>query len=127
MPSLPWTRGTASSDGTATILASRLELRSRRDTIRFFRAVQEIRRQLRDAKGLIGYSLRARPLSGRYFTLSAWESPEALDAFVQTEPHARNMREIGPMLGDTGFRSWELPASELPPSWTDAQQRLGVA
>ena len=44
-------------------------------TVRFFRAVAAVRKQPAGAEGLMGYSLRALPLSRRYWTLSVWADP----------------------------------------------------
>ena len=51
-------------------MASHLPLKRITATVRFFRAVTAVRKQLATADGLIGYTLRARPLARDYWTLS---------------------------------------------------------
>ncbi len=52
-------------------MASQLPLSRLTSTLRFVRAVGAVRKQLADAAGLIGYTLRARPLARDYWTLSS--------------------------------------------------------
>lgn len=54
------------------VMASHLPLQRITATVRFFRAVSAVRRQLATAEGLIGYTLRAKPLARDYWTLSVW-------------------------------------------------------
>ena len=52
--------------------------------MRFFRAATALRKQLAGAEGLVGYSLRAKPLSRSYWTLSVWNDQTALEQFMRT-------------------------------------------
>jgi len=82
MPALPWSTGkTVDPDHECMIMASRLPLAGFRHLPAFIRATMKIRKQLSTADGLIGYSLDAHPMSKTFWTLSAWESREALEAF----------------------------------------------
>jgi hypothetical protein len=42
--------------------------------VRFFRGVSAVRKQLANADGLVGYTLRAKPLARDYWTLSVWKT-----------------------------------------------------
>ena len=72
MPDLPWTARSEMEPGTGyLVMASHLPLKRITATVRFFRAVFAVRKQLAAADGLIGYTLRAKPLARDYWTLSS--------------------------------------------------------
>ncbi len=59
--------------------------------------------------------------SGRWTTLSAWESDEAVRRFAETEPH----RSIAPRItsfSEVGFdlAKWTAVGRDLPPRWDKA-------
>ena len=125
MPDLPWTARSEMERGrTYLVMASHLPLARITATIRFFRAVAAIRRQLRTADGLVGYTLRARPLSRDYWTLSVWSDEAALQRFMQTAPHVGVMGSLQPFMGPTKFIRWQIAAADGQPNWTDALHRL---
>jgi len=55
-----------------------------------------IQRQLRTSSGLIGYSLRARLASKRFWTLSAWEDAATLQAFVAARNKSGSQKSESP-------------------------------
>ena len=83
-----------------------------------------IRKQLRTAQGLIGYTLWAKPLSKRYWTLSVWESEEALHSFMVDSPHVEVMKDLGPRMEPTKFVQWQARGLTEPPTWDEALARL---
>jgi hypothetical protein len=104
-------------------LLSHLPLRRYTSSFVFLRDVLRIQGQLREARGLIGYSLRARPWSKQYWTLSVWESERALLDFVKAQPHAGVMASLRGRMGETGFVRWRLAGSEPLPTWDAAMAR----
>ena len=67
MPDLPWTsRAEMGPETGYLVMASHLPLQRITATVRFFRAVSAVRKQLATAEGLIGYTLRAKPLARDY-------------------------------------------------------------
>jgi hypothetical protein len=56
--------------------------------VRFFQGVSAVRKQLATADGLVGYTLRAKPLARDYWTLSVWKTTRApgLHAHVPSHP-----------------------------------------
>ena len=79
MPDLPWTAHAEMEPGTGyLVMTSHLPPKRITATVRFFRAVSAVRRQLATADGLIGYPLRAKPLARDYWTLSVWKDDTAL-------------------------------------------------
>ncbi|PYT71647.1 MAG: hypothetical protein DMG39_12405 [Acidobacteria bacterium] len=84
-----------------------------------------IGKQLASAQGLLGYSLLARPLSTRFWTLSAWANEEALRAFVQHPPHQNIMTVLASHMDKTQFARWTVKGFQLPLQWDDALRRFG--
>src|SRR5207253_11096568 len=75
-------------------LLSYLPLKSNWSVPPFFLHTAQVVKQLASAQGLLGYSVRARPFSKRFWTLSAWNDEAALRAFVQHPPHVRLMAAL---------------------------------
>jgi heme-degrading monooxygenase HmoA len=124
---LPWTaRAEMQSGAEYLVMASHLPLKSRTSTVRFFRAVSAIRKQLAGADGLVGYTLRAKPLGRHYWTLSVWQDEKALTAFMRTAPHSGVMSSLRPVMGQTKFITWTIPAADGRPTMPDAIRRLGA-
>jgi heme-degrading monooxygenase HmoA len=122
---LPWTSRAEMQPGPEyVVMASHLPLKRITGTVRFFRAVSAIRKQLASADGLLGYTLRAKPLARDYWTLSVWQDETALQAFMRTQPHAGVTRSLRPLMGPTKFITWTIRAADGPPSLTAALQRL---
>lgn len=122
---LPWTTRTEMQPGSEyLVMASYLPLKRITSTVRFFGGVTAIRKQLATADGLVAYTLRANPLTRKYWTLSVWQDETALRAFMRTPPHAGVMTSLRPFLGPTKFITWTIPAASGPPTLTDALQRL---
>jgi hypothetical protein len=65
------------------VMASHLPLKRITATVRFFRGVSAVRKQLAAADGLIGYTLRAKPLARDYWTLSVWKDNATLREFMR--------------------------------------------
>jgi heme-degrading monooxygenase HmoA len=105
-------------------MASSLPLRSLRATVRFFRFVRAIRRQLSNSDGLIGYSLWAKPIAKRYWTLSVWRDETSLAAFMRASPHREIMARLRPDMEATTFVRWTVKGSDTPVAWEDAVRRL---
>ena len=121
---MPWTALAAIEPGREyLVLLSYLPLRGFSKIPAFFRYTFQIQRQLRHTAGAVGYSMRAKVLSRKFWTLSAWESDRALIDFVGRMPHARTMKTLTPYMDATKFTRWRLPGSALPPKWEDAMRR----
>ncbi len=122
---LPWTTRAEMEPGLDyLVMASRLPLKRITSTVRFFRGVSAIRKQLATTDGLVGYTLRAKPLARDYWTLSVWQDEKALRAFMRTPPHAGLMTSLRPLMGPTKFATWNISAADGRPSLAGALQRL---
>jgi heme-degrading monooxygenase HmoA len=105
-------------------MASHLPLTRLSATVRFLRGVIAVRKQLASAEGLVGYTLRARPLARDYWTLSVWKDEEAMRAFMRTPPHVGLMSALKPVMGPTKFVTWTLSVADGRPEWPGALTRL---
>ena len=127
MPALPWTTfSPPDPDREYVVMASRLPLARYRDVPAFLRATMAIRGQLGHASGLIGYSLDAHLTRKTFYTLSAWDSQDALDAFSHADPHRSRVSVIRPRMRPTTFTFWTVHGADLPISWTQARHRIAA-
>jgi hypothetical protein len=122
---LPWTTCAEMEPGREyLVMASHLPLKRMITTVRFFRGVSAVRKQLSTADGLVAYTLRAKPLAREYWTLSVWQDATVLRAFMRTPPHAALMTSLRPLLGPTKFTTWKISAADGRPNLAGALQRL---
>jgi hypothetical protein len=105
-------------------MASRFQLRDRRDVPAFLLAALKIRRQMLKSPGILGVSLIAKPLAGTFFTLSAWENRDCLDAAVVRHPHVETMKRFAPRTAQSLFAFWTPAADHGRPTWREARRRL---
>jgi hypothetical protein len=90
MPESPWrTFGSSEPEREYVALLSYLPLKSYWRIPHFFFHTAQVVKQLASAEGVLGYSVLARPLSMRFWTLSVWKNEAALRTFVQYPPHVR--------------------------------------
>jgi hypothetical protein len=121
---LPWqSLGDIDPERDYLVLLSFLPLKHGWRVPWFLIHTRRITAQLRRTRGLIGYSLRARPLRKHFWTLSVWEDEAALRAFVEAGAHAVTMRSMTPHMGGTRFIRWKIEGAGVPPSWDDALRR----
>ena len=125
MPTLPWAtpRPRPSLVANPTVMASKFQLRDRRDVPAFFVAALRIRHQMLNSPGALGVSLIANPLKGAFFTLSAWESREHLEAAVVRYPHVETMKRFAPRTAQSLFAFW-TPGTDSRPTWQEAHRWL---
>ncbi|MFC9245010.1 DUF3291 domain-containing protein [Streptomyces sp. NPDC057136] len=125
MPTLPWvTPNPAPPHGQAVVMASRFEVRSLMDVPRFFLKSLAAWKQVRSAPGAYGASLIAQPTKRVFYTLSAWESRDALYAYARAEPHRSIMTGLRATMRTSTFTFWDVPVDQLPISWDEAKRRL---
>jgi len=125
VPDLPWTARAELEPGTYyLVMASHLPLSRISSTVRFFRSVSAVRKQLAAADGLVGYTLRAKPLARDYWTLSVWKNETALREFMRSPPHVQIMGSLKPFMGRTKFVTWTISAADGRPSMAAALEHL---
>jgi hypothetical protein len=122
----PWKSvGSLEPEREYLVLASSIPPLSRSSTWRLFQEASAVRKQLASARGVVGFSLLARPWRKQYATLSVWIDEAALGAFTRGDPHGQLMSRLAPEMGPTKFVRWTIPGSGGRPSWSDALRRLG--
>jgi len=123
VPDLPWrARRPADPDTDYVALLTYLPLRRFRTLPAFTRFILAVQGQLAGAGGLVGYALRARPVSRRFWTLSVWDDEAALRQFVVARPHRDIMQSLRGKMGETSFTRWRVRGSDLPLPWEDAME-----
>ena len=122
----PWfTRTPPALDREYLALISYLPLRHFRAIPKFFRFSFQMQKQLSSCKGLIGYSLDAKPFARKFWTLSVWEDQQSLTDFVRQIPHSEIMQALAPHMGKSQFAQWKVQSPDIPLDWTAAKARLG--
>jgi hypothetical protein len=128
MPALPWTTfADTDPDREYVAMASRLPLARHRHIPAFLRATTAIGKQLSKTDGVLGYALDAHPLRKTFWTLSVWESEDALGRFAHADPHRDRVEGIRPRMRPTTFVTWTVHGSDLPIRWADARARVAEA
>ncbi|MFI0270461.1 DUF3291 domain-containing protein [Streptomyces luteogriseus] len=125
MPTLPWTVPNTPPRATEVhVFASRFETRTLWGALRFLAGTPAVWRQVRRSPGVYGATLKAKPLRRTFWTLSAWESEDALHAFVRAGAHGPSSRGLAPQMKDSAFTTWQVSSDELPLPWSEALRRL---
>ena len=128
MPALPWIPVHEPAPASEmVVMASHFRVRGYRHVLPFLVDSMRVLAQIRQADGVLGVSLVARPLRREFFTLSAWTDRAALDAAVGSEPHRSVMRRQRAAMADSAFTFWTAPATALPLTWEEADERLAAA
>ena len=126
MKPLPWRSLSPARPGRRYVyVATFFHLRSVSTTWQFLRWAGRVQKHLESGPpGLLGFSLMAKPLSRRYWTLSAWEEPAAVTRFVRADPHRSAMGSLARKMRAFDSVQWAGSASGHPPSWEEALGRL---
>ncbi len=124
---LPWATIRRPESGHEYVaLVSVLSLNSFRTVPAFFSYSSQIQTQLKRAPGLIGFSLNAHLFRKMFWTLSVWESPEAIAAFVNESPHKEIMAALRGRIRNPRFIQWRISGTQCPPSWQHAFKRAAL-
>ena len=105
-------------------IATFLPLRRISKIFKFIKYSREIQTQLSESKGLIGYGFNHKFLKKHFWTLSVWESEDALKEFVRKIPHSQTMKDLKPYMDEPKVVSWKITGSTELPTWEEAFKRL---
>ncbi len=105
------------------VFLSEIPLRSHAALIHVFLAKHRIGRQLRAARGMMGYSTFVQIVRKRFYTLSVWESEQALFDFAHEGPHLVAVAQLQGELRPTRFMKWTINGTAYPPDWKEALAR----
>src|ERR1700753_516525 len=126
MPTLPWsTRGSLPPTYACYVTASRQVARGYRNLPAQLWRLRELRIQLRDARGVLGFAFAARLRDRTFWTVVAWVDPDAAALFAKT--HADAFGAFAPQTAASTEVSWSCLAEELPVTWPDAHRRIAPA
>ncbi len=114
-------------EASATVVATRLQLKNWLKLWRFFRVNGRVQRQLKADPGLISYSVKADFLRLRFSTLSVWAVDPTIDAFVRTGDHRHAIAVFDDIAvrDQSVFTRWQTPAPQ-DVTWEEAAQRLAA-
>jgi heme-degrading monooxygenase HmoA len=125
MPALPWLeRQPIDPQREYVAMASRLPLKSYGSVPGFLRDTMQIRRQLAQTPGLVGYTLNAGLARKTFLTFSVWEDQASLDRFAASEPHRSIIARLRPRMNPTKFEFFPISGTELPLTWEQITARL---
>jgi hypothetical protein len=126
MAQFPWKQRTQVAQGRAyTVMASKLPLKSHRSIPGFMRDTLTIRRQLRSAPGLIGYSPLAELATKTFWTFSVWENRDRLDEFARSSPHSQIIGRLRPKMDKPVFKFVDdIDGSQIPWGWAEVKREL---
>jgi hypothetical protein len=124
-PPKPWQQVAAiEPDREYVAFTSRFFMRSPGRVLKFLSRTGPVESQLREARGLVGWSLGANLLRLEFYTLSAWEDLESLMQFAHEAEHGAVVREFaGDMRRESLFVHYTVKGRELPLSWKEAVKR----
>jgi hypothetical protein len=80
------------------------------------------------SRGCVGASLWAKPMRGKYYTLSAWTGESDLHAFARSNAHrtgVKTLRKVGAV--DGVLISWWEDGVDWRPRWKDAIRRTDAS
>lgn len=104
-------------------LLTELPLSRYRAIPKFLRMTRQIQSQLADSEGLVAYALRTDVPRRKFWTVSIWESEEALRTFVRENPHGEIMVALRDEMGETRFDRFAVSGKEVPPTIDEAFKR----
>ena len=104
------------------VSVTRLRLRSIRFLAAFARHNLRTLAQVKAAPGFRGGSLLA-DRGWTFWTLTAWDSPEAMRAYMTTGPHRAAMPHLLDWCDEASVAHWDQDGDALP-DWAEADRRM---
>src|SRR5262245_51846790 len=108
----------------AFVSITRLRVRSIRFLPAFLWYAAASARQARRAAGRASVQLR-RTRRMTFWTLSRWESEDAMKAFRAQSPHREAMARLAHWCDEASYAHWLQESSQLP-GWEEGAQRLST-
>ena len=104
------------------IVVTRLRLRDQALFDEFFGHAVAVVEQAQNSPGNLGADVLAEA-NNTYWTRTAWQERDLMNAFVGSEPHLSTMDRISDWCDEATFIDWEQASMDLP-DWQDGYQRL---
>jgi len=107
------------------IVVTRLRLRDPAFFDEFFASAVAVTELAQNSTGNLGADVLAEA-NNTYWTRTAWQQRELMEAFVGSEPHLSTMSRIDHWCDEATFVSWEQPGADLP-DWLDGYRCLAAS
>ena len=104
------------------IVITRLRLKDPALFDQFFAAAVAVVEQATKSEGNLGADVLA-DANHTYWTRTAWQGREQMDAFVGALPHLHTMDRIADWCDEATFTDWEQAGADLP-DWQTSYRRL---
>jgi len=104
------------------IVVTRLRLKDPALFDEFFASAVAVTEQAQSSEGNLGADVLAEA-NNTYWTRTAWQERDLMNAFVVAEPHLRTMSRIADWCDEATFVDWEQASAELP-DWMDGYRHL---
>jgi hypothetical protein len=104
------------------IVVTRLRLKAPAFFDEFFASAVAVVEQAQNSAGNLGADVLAEA-NNTYWTRTAWQERDVMNAFVGSEPHLNTMSRIDDWCDEATFVDWEQASADLP-DWQDSYRRL---
>jgi heme-degrading monooxygenase HmoA len=111
---------------STVVVATRFVVRRRRDTPKFLHAALASAREAEAVPGFLGGTVLADLWNKQFWTVSVWESPEAVRSYGSAPDHTRAMRRSREWAAESQVERWRTSTSEVP-ALTETARRFGVS
>jgi hypothetical protein len=99
------------------IVVTRLRLKDPALFDEFFTAAVAVVEQAQNSEGNLGADVLAEA-NNTYWTRTAWQERDLMNAFVGSEPHLHTMSRLDDWCDEATFVDWEQASADLP-DWQD--------
>ncbi len=104
------------------IVVTRLRLKNSAFSDEFFASAVAVVEQANNSEGNLAADVFA-DANDTYWTRTAWQERDSMNAFVGSEPHLGTMGHIAEWCDEATFVDWDQAGSELP-DWDASYERL---
>ena len=104
------------------VVVTRLRLRDPAFLDDFFASAVAVVEQAQGSEGNLGADVLAEA-DNTYWTRTAWQGRDVMNAFVGSEPHLHTMSRIDDWCDEATFVEWEQAGADLP-DWQEGYSRL---
>lgn len=122
----PWRPGPAAEAERGFVAVTRTKIHRFRDIPGVVVGSERLRRLIRSTEGAVGTTSRLELRRRLAWTLSMWESEQALRAFLASPLHAAIARSARAKLTVSSV-SWSAPHLEREAAWKEGERRLAAS
>jgi heme-degrading monooxygenase HmoA len=123
----PFRTETPPASGSTVVVAVTYARYRPAGATRFWQLTNGVLDSLPTQQGLLGHSVRRRLFGDEVWTMTVWNSPAALRAFIRSPAHRAAMDETDELVAEARFARFTMPAADFPPTWERALTELSQA